>query len=385
MTKKHTKKVTRNGKVYTYYVKKITLPGGNQKEITAKNKKDWDQKHAQVLKNFAQSIGVESRSMTVADVAEEFLADFIGADAPKTRESRIHHLNKYILPEFGQRKALNVTTQQVRNFYSNVEATKSYKKVAEVHKHFNQMIEWAIDIQRGFIANPIRRDVIKRIRRIAKADRRFTEIDQIEKSFSFSDARRILDAAAGTPSEIVIHLQLLHGLRLGEALAVHWSDIDFDRGEIHIKRQISSTSKSTRIGTRYASDTNLIETHTKTEQSNRHVPLHGRTRVILLLTPKPERVGLVFTSSRGTPMSPSNYRRRIFRPLVDSLGLQLRPHDLRKMFGSFLVASGVDIATVASWMGHTKTSTLLDHYTKVVDERQNGSRELFASESELAV
>ncbi len=55
------------------------------------------------------------------------------------------------------------------------------------------------------------------------------------------------------------------------------------------------------------------------------------------------------------------------------------------MFGSFLVASGVDIATVASWMGHTKTSTLLDHYTKVVDERQNGSRELFAPESELAV
>jgi len=166
-------------------------------------------------------------------------------------------------------------------------------------------------------------------------------------------------------------LQLLHGLRISEALAMCWSDIDFVAGEIHVRKQISSTSKSTRIGTVYESDTGLIETHTKTEQSNRDVPLQNKTREVLLRTPKPKRVGLIFATSKGTPMSQSNYRQRIFKPLMKTLGLKLRPHDLRKMFGSFLVANHVDFAIAARWMGHSKPSTLLDHYAKPVDEHAN--------------
>ena len=118
-------------------------------------------------------MGLESRNMSVADVANEYLDDFINVDAPKTRESRIHHLNKYIVPELGHLEARNVTRQHVRWFYSRVESEKSHKKVKEIHRHINKMIEWAIDNQREFSKSPTTKDVIKRIRRIAKAARRF--------------------------------------------------------------------------------------------------------------------------------------------------------------------------------------------------------------------
>ena len=371
MNRKHIKTVIRNGKIYTYHRRKVTLRDGTPKEITAKSKAELEKKHTQVLKDFDQSMGPESRNMTVADVAGEYLADFIDVDAPKTRESRIHHLNKYILPEFGHRKAKNVTGDQIRSFFSKVRSNNGHKKVNEVYKHLRQLVEWAVDNQRGFSSNPITKDVIKRIRRTAKAERRFDGHERVEKSYSLNDANRILDAVSEIPAEIVVQLQLLHGLRIGEALAMHWSDVDLVAGEIHVRRQVSSTSKSTRVGTRYETDTNLIETHPKTEQSNRYVPLHDKTRELLLRTAVSKRTGLIFATSKGTPMSQSNYRKRIFNPLMKALGLILRPHDLRKMFGSFIVASGVDIATAARWMGHSKPSTLLDHYTKVVDERAN--------------
>jgi len=101
-------------------------------------------------------------------------------------------------------------------------------------------------------------------------------------------------------------------------------------------------------------------------QSNRRVPLHVMTRELLSQIPENERIGLVFGTSKGTPMSTSNYSRRIFKPLMKSLGLEFKTHDLRKMYGSFLFAQGENIVTISRWMGHSTPSVTLDIYAKVV-------------------
>ena len=49
---------------------------------------------------------------------------------------------------------------------------------------------------------------------------------------------------------------------------------------------------------------------------------------------------------------------------------RIRPYDLRHAFGTELIANGADIGTVASLMGHSNPTMLLNHYQYVLDSQK---------------
>jgi integrase len=376
MKKKHLKIVVANGRTYRYYYRSFTLPNGKRMYLSADNKVDWERKKTEALREFESNTRTESKSMTVENISVEYLADFHSTDAPQTYLGRVHHLNKYINPAIGQVKARRLTTRHIRDFYKKVSARKGHKKVEAINRVLRHMLNWAQSNELGITANPITSDVMDRLRRASRHAARLKELKPAQQVFSLEVASIILCAAKGKKEEVIIHLQLLHGLRISEALALRWSDIDLLNGEIHVSRQISGTPKHHRIGTDYESDFYQFEKVTKTEQSNRVLPLHDKTRELLSRTPEGERNGLLLSTSKGTAISVSNYSRRIFNPLMKSLGLELKTHDLRKMYGSFLIAQGVNIVTVSRLMGHSTPSVTLDIYAKDVIEPADSSLSL---------
>ena len=54
---------------------------------------------------------------------------------------------------------------------------------------------------------------------------------------------------------------------------------------------------------------------------------------------------------------------------------RIRPYDLRHMFGTELVAAGVDIGTVAKLMGHSSPTMLLTHYQYIMDRQKKDAVE----------
>ena len=373
MAKKHVKKVVINGKAYFYYYRTFTLPNGKRKYISADNKIDWERKKAEALKEFTSNIRTDSKPMTVKELSTEYLADFHSTDAPQTYLGRVHHLNKYVNPAIGQVKVRRLSTTHIRNFYQDVAVRKGHKKVEAINRVLRHMLGWAKSNELGIAENPITSDVMGRLRRASRHTARLRELEPVPQVFSIAKATALLCAAKGIRGEVIIHLQLLHGLRISEALAIRWSDIDLLNGEVHVSRQISGTPKHYRIGTDYETDSYQFEKVTKTEQSNRVLPLHDKTLELLSQTPESERSGLVFGTKKGTAMSVSNYSRRIFKPLMKSQGLEFKTHDLRKMYGSFLIAQGVNIVTVSRLMGHSTPSVTLDIYAKDVVEPAHSS------------
>jgi integrase len=134
------------------------------------------------------------------------------------------------------------------------------------------------------------------------------------------------------------------GLRLGEQLALRWSDVDWAGSALTISRAVSAG----------------VEGPTKTGQVRR-VPMADQAAAAL------ERLSLrgefvspddyVFCNAYGRRLDDSALRRR-YKRARDAAELRpLRWHDLRHTFGSLLVAGGVDLVSVRDAMGHAQLTT----------------------------
>ena len=73
--------------------------------------------------------------------------------------------------------------------------------------------------------------------------------------------------------------------------------------------------------------------------------------------------GLVFTSSKGTPLDGPNVNHRL-QKLLEQAGLpRQRFHDLRHGCASLLLAAGVPPRTIMGVLGHSQISLTLNTYS----------------------
>lgn len=162
---------------------------------------------------------------------------------------------------------------------------------------------------------------------------------------------RFLSEAQGSRYRLFYGLLVGTGMRVGEALALTWHDIDFGSGTLHVP-------------------------HGKTTSSRRTIAL---PQTLVRELQEVRGIGLVF-HSHGGPIDPRNIRRYDFLPMVKRLGLpRIRLHDLRHFHASFLLARGADLASVSSRLGHGSKSFTLSTYAHTM----TSGRELAEDVDEL--
>ena len=212
------------------------------------------------------------------------------------------------------------------------------------------------------------------------------------ESFSQADVRKILEEldrehdgkAPDQAFAALVHVLLFSGVRVGEALALTWGDVDFRKKTITVDATLKEVRGSLQ----------------------RHATKTGKRRVIrlpdaVLARLKPlrgtridtrRRESSVFRTSRGTPLRQSNLLRRRWHPLLKRIELeQCGFHKLRHTHASLLIAGGVDLVTLANRLGHSDSSTTLRVYAHPFQERDAAASESFeqlvtgASDSKLQV
>jgi len=179
-------------------------------------------------------------------------------------------------------------------------------------------------------------------------------------------ARAFLKAARGHRLGAMFSVAMAVGLRLGEALGLHWQDVDLAKGTLTVRQALQ----------RVEGKLEFVEP--KSETSRRAILLPATAVTVLKrhgVRQKKERLkagvkwqpsGLVFTSTIGTALDDRNVR-RAFRDVLTAANLpKMRIHDLRHTCATLLLAQGVHPKAVQSILGHSQISLTMDTYSTLL-------------------
>ena len=153
-------------------------------------------------------------------------------------------------------------------------------------------------------------------------------------------------------------LELSTGLRRGEICALQWDDLNFNTGELQVKRQVHRVKGE------------LAVSEPKTKASNRSVILPPP--VLMVLSDYKTEINSVwlFPSplNNDSPRDPAAVRKRLTTILERADCKRVRFHDLRHTFATASLEHGMDIKTLSTIIGHVSTATTLNVYAHVTDE-----------------
>jgi len=175
-----------------------------------------------------------------------------------------------------------------------------------------------------------------------------------------------------TPAMYALYVTMAGtGARLGELLGLPEANVDLRARQIHLYQTLGRAGKDPVFGpnkTRRGRRTILLPD--EAVEAVRAALVWKKERK-LRLGPKFHDAGLVFCGRRGRPINPSNLRNRDHYPRLVRLGLpRIRPHDLRHLHATYLVAAGVDPRTVADRLGHASPSFTLATYAHAAAKAQ---------------
>ena len=191
---------------------------------------------------------------------------------------------------------------------------------------------------------------------------------------------KLLDALLDAPPQysVITQLALLLGARRGEICALRWSDIDFEKGTLSIKRTVQSipgiglvfNTPKTRRGKRClrigADCVELLQEYRRYQKAERFRIGSAWVRKVILENGKVVDNDMLFTKWNGEPMDPDIIS-SWFPKFLEAHDLpDVNFHSLRHSNASILIAAHVPITTVSGRLGHAQTSTTLNYYASAL-------------------
>ena len=177
----------------------------------------------------------------------------------------------------------------------------------------------------------------------------------------------------GTDLGCAVAVAIGSGCRRGELLALRWCDFNLDEETLRVARSLERVTIKTTKRMRYV----LRFKEPKTRQSRRTIALpafvlerlrHHRLeqgeRFSSAGAGRPGPETLVFEKD-GLPYNPNTFGLTFARIASDNGLPKVRLHDLRHSFASLLLASGADLKTVSTALGHSTISVTADVYAHV--------------------
>lgn len=260
---------------------------------------------------------------TFAEFIEQRYLPFVKG-YKKAWNSDVSYLNNQILPALGKKYLDEITKKDIIDFHHGLKA-KGYKpgtcnrSLILLRYAFNLAIRWEIA---GVKVNPTK-DVPLFEDHDGKRDRFLSQ----------EETQRLFEAVQQSDNpmlQYIVPMLILTGARKREVLDAQWADFDLDRRQWRIP-----TTKAGRP---------------------RYVPLSNGVLTLLANVPHDEKCPWVFANPKTKKPYESVFNS--WNTARKQVGLSdVRIHDLRHSFASFLVNAGRSLYEVQRILGHTQIKT----------------------------
>lgn len=319
---------------------------------------------AQVLLDGRASVNAAS-GLTCQDFLSRWLEHARTTTAASTYRRYKQIVEKELIPAFGGTRLTDLTAMQIQTFLGRSLARKRRRKSggdlsARTVLHFFRVLKRALGqaVKWGLIPrNPC--DLVDPPRP-----------EQVEmKALDERQLLSLLAAIRQTRHYVAVLLAALTGMRLGELLALKWSDIDLDCRECQVVRSVQRTDEGLSFKspkTRRSRRTILLPEMAVTALKA-HRAQQNEER--LLMGPGYQDLDLVFARPDGSIWPPMQFSGD-FRRLIRRRGFNIRFHDLRHTHASQLLKAGVPVKVVSERLGHATASITLDVYSHVLPGMQ---------------
>lgn len=174
----------------------------------------------------------------------------------------------------------------------------------------------------------------------------------------------------------LVHLMAYTGLRQGEALALKWSDIDFENKKITVDKTAVRIKEKQTLQT------------PKTKNSKRVISIDPTTLSILKNWKKDQIKiyfkngkhfegddNFIFTNQRADWVHIHNFIPYFKRFISDHKLKPITPHGLRHTHASLLFSAGVEPKNISDRLGHSTVQITLDLYTHITEEQRTDTVE----------
>ena len=155
---------------------------------------------------------------------------------------------------------------------------------------------------------------------------------------------------------------LYMGLRIGELLALEWTDVDFSKNELSITKTCFDGKDKNGVFGR-------ITNAPKTDTSMRIIPI-PKSLVPILKEMKRKAKNQYVISNGEKPLMVRSYQRS-FERLLKRLQIPHKGfHSLRHTFATRALEIGVDVKTLSEILGHKNANVTLQRYAHSMPEHK---------------
>lgn len=303
---------------------------------------------------------------TFEELASLWLENYKTTVKPSTFENVKSKVEKMTEEHFKELKLKKITVAYCQRVV--IELSKSYVLYNHYLSVINRIFKYAV-LMDILDSNPFDK-VIKPKSRQTQRKGNFLTKEELKEFL------KLAQTATLSYFFPLVHLMSYTGLRQGEAIALKWSDIDFENKKITVDKTAARIKEKQTLQT------------PKTKNSKRVISIDPTTLSILKSWKKDQikiyfRNGkhfegddnFIFTNQRADWVHIHNFIPYFKRFVTDHKLKPITPHGLRHTHASLLFSAGVEPKNISDRLGHSTVQITLDLYTHITEEQRNDTVE----------
>ena len=334
-----------------------------RKSVYAKTQTECAKKLRAAINAVDTGTYVEPSKLTVEQWLNTWLDDYCKDIKMRTLDKYRSTVRLHLIPALGKIKlsALNkIQVQHAFNRFSEGDKPLSPKTIRDTHGILHRALEQAVELE--IIAkNPSDNCKLPRVEN--------NEIQPMNKQQIGEFIQVIKESRFGS----VFMFDLLTGLRMGEMLALSWDCVDFEKGMLHIRRQLHQVKGGYVFGTLKNDKPRLVPIPDSVIEILKEQRAQQRLWQLAAGSFWESEEELVFTNEVGHHLAPNTVRAEL-RRITKRMNMEgFRFHDLRHSYATLCLSEGVDIKTLQSNLGHHTPAFTMEQYGHCTDEMKQAS------------